>query len=84
MTYTVFGSTAPEGLIDQAKDLAEDAVERMQGSVSPKTMRPSLRRAGYAFVHHLDEPLRGGRRTPREASTYPRPELGAPHVAAKR
>ena len=30
-TYTVFGSMAPEGLIDQAKDLAVDAVERVQG-----------------------------------------------------
>ena len=33
MTYTVFGSTAPEGLVDQARDLAADAVERMQESV---------------------------------------------------
>ena len=43
MTYTVFASTAPEGLVDQARDLAADAVERVQGSVSPTTMRPSLR-----------------------------------------
>ena len=41
MTYTVFGSTAPERLIDQARDLAADAVERVQESVSPTTMRPS-------------------------------------------
>ena len=42
MTFTVFGSTAPEGLIDQARDLAADAVERVQESVSPPTtMRPS-------------------------------------------
>jgi hypothetical protein len=40
-TYTVFGSTAPEGLIDQAKDLAADAVERVQVSVSPTAMRRS-------------------------------------------
>jgi hypothetical protein len=33
MTYTVFGSTAPEGLIDQARDLAADAVDRVQESV---------------------------------------------------
>ena len=50
MTYTVFGSTAPEGLMDQARDLAADAVERVQESVSP-TMRPSLGRSGQ--VHHL-------------------------------
>ena len=37
MTYTVFGSTAAEGLIDQARDLAADAVERVQESVSPQT-----------------------------------------------
>ena len=43
MTYTVFGSTAPEGLVDQARDLAAGAVERVQGSVSPTAMRPSLR-----------------------------------------
>ena len=43
MTYTVFGSTAPEGLVDQARDLAADAVERVQESVSPTMMRPSLR-----------------------------------------
>src|SRR6476659_6760168 len=42
MTYTVFGSTAPEGLIDQARDRAADAVERVQDSVSPTAMRPSL------------------------------------------
>jgi hypothetical protein len=40
-TYTVFGSTAPEGLIDQARDRAADAVERVRESVSPTTMRPS-------------------------------------------
>ena len=51
MTYTVFGSTAPEALIDQARDLAADAVERVQESVSPTTMRPSLGRSGH--VHHL-------------------------------
>ena len=43
MTYTVFGSTAPEGLIDQARDLAADAVERVQESVSPTTARSSIR-----------------------------------------
>lgn len=43
VTYTVFGSTAPEALGDQARDLAADAVERVQGSVSPTTLRPSLR-----------------------------------------
>ena len=32
MTYTVFGSTAPEGLVDQARGLAAHAVERMQES----------------------------------------------------
>jgi hypothetical protein len=37
MTYTVFGSPAAEGLIDQARDLAADAVERVQESVSPQT-----------------------------------------------
>jgi hypothetical protein len=42
MTYTVFGSTAPEGLIDQARDLAADAVERVQESISPTTRRPSI------------------------------------------
>jgi hypothetical protein len=41
VTYTVFGSTAPEGLIDQARDPA-DAVERVQESVSRTTMRRSL------------------------------------------
>jgi len=51
MTYTVFASTAPEGLIDQARDLAADAVERVQESVSPTTMRPSLDRSEQ--VHHL-------------------------------
>jgi hypothetical protein len=35
VTHTVFGSTASEGLIDQARDLAADAVERMQESLSP-------------------------------------------------
>ena len=49
-TYTVFGSTAPEGLVDQARD----AVERVQGSFSPTTMRSPLGRRGQ--VHHL--PLR--------------------------
>ena len=43
MTYTVFGSTAPEGLIDHARDLAADAVERVQESVSPTTVRSSIR-----------------------------------------
>jgi hypothetical protein len=51
MTYTVFGSAAPEGLIDQARDLAADAAERVQDSVSPRTMRPALGRSGQ--VHHL-------------------------------
>jgi hypothetical protein len=51
MTYTVFGSTAPEGLVDQARDLAADAVERMQGSFSTTTMPPSLGRRGQ--VHDL-------------------------------
>jgi hypothetical protein len=51
MTYTVFGSTAPEGLIDQARDIAAEAVERVQKSVSPTTMRRSLDRSGQ--VHHL-------------------------------
>ena len=46
MTYTVFGSTAPEGLVDEARDLAADAVERVQGSFSPTTMRRSLGRRG--------------------------------------
>jgi len=50
MTYTVFGSTAPEGVVDQARDLAAEAVERVQGSLSP-TMRRSLGRRGQA--HHL-------------------------------
>jgi hypothetical protein len=45
MTYTVFGSTAPEGLIEQARDLAADAVERVQESVTLP------RRSGQ--VHHL-------------------------------
>ena len=53
MTHTVFGSTAPEGLIDQARDLAADAVERVQESLSPTTMRPSLGRSGQ--VHHLSK-----------------------------
>ena len=48
MTYTVFGSTAPEGLIDQARDLAADAVERVQESVS---LRPSFGRR----EHHLPQ-----------------------------
>jgi len=48
MTYTVFGSTAPEGLIDQARGLAADAVERVQESVSPTTMRTSQRRPGHS------------------------------------
>jgi hypothetical protein len=51
MTYTVFGSTAPEGLIDQARDLAADAVERVQESMSPRTTRPSLGRSGQ--VQHF-------------------------------
>ena len=51
MTYTVFGSTAPEGLVDQARDLAADAVERVQESLSPTTMPPPLGRRGQ--VHHL-------------------------------
>ena len=51
VTHTVFGSTAPEGLIDQARDLAADAVERVQESFSPTTMRRSLGRSGQ--VHHL-------------------------------
>jgi len=38
----VFGSTAPERLLDQARDLAADAVERVQESVAPATRRPSL------------------------------------------
>ena len=42
MTYTVFGSTAPEGRVDQAIDLAADAVDRVQESISP-AMRPSPR-----------------------------------------
>ena len=33
MTYTVFGSTAPEGLIDHTRDLAADAVGRVHESV---------------------------------------------------
>jgi hypothetical protein len=41
MTYTVFGSTAPEGLIEQARDLAADAVERVQESIST-TRRPFI------------------------------------------
>jgi hypothetical protein len=45
MTYTVFGSTAPEGLIGQARDLAADAVEQVQESVAPATIRPSLVRS---------------------------------------
>ena len=54
-TYTVFGSTAPEGLVDQARD----AVERVQGSFSPTSMRSSLGRRGQ--VHHLPPALeRGG------------------------
>lgn len=44
VTYTVFGSTAPEGLVDQARVLAADAVERVQQSVSPTSIPPpSLR-----------------------------------------
>jgi hypothetical protein len=42
MTYTVFASTVPDGLLDQARDLAGDAVERVQESVSPTRMRPYL------------------------------------------
>jgi hypothetical protein len=41
-TYTVFASTAPEALLDQARDLAADAVERVHESVSSTTMRPRL------------------------------------------
>jgi hypothetical protein len=44
MTYTVFGSTAPEGrmdqAIDQALDLAAGALDRVQES-APATLRPS-------------------------------------------
>ena len=44
MTYTVFGSTPPEGrmdhAIDQALDLAAGALDRVQESVPP-TLRPS-------------------------------------------
>jgi hypothetical protein len=40
VTYTVFASTASEGLLEQAKDLAGVAVERVQESASPTTMRP--------------------------------------------
>ena len=44
MTYTVFGSTPPEGrmdhAIDQALDLAAGAIDRVQESVAP-TLRPS-------------------------------------------
>jgi hypothetical protein len=43
-TYTVFGSTAPEALIDQARDLAADAVERVQESVAPTSPRTALTR----------------------------------------
>ena len=42
MTYTVFASIAPEGLLDQAKDRAADAVGRVHESVAPSTMRPSF------------------------------------------
>ena len=42
-TYTVFGSTAPEGrmdhAIDQALDLAAGALDRVQES-APATLRP--------------------------------------------
>jgi hypothetical protein len=44
MTYTVFGSTAPEGVIGQARDFAADAVERVQESVSPTGARTALTR----------------------------------------
>lgn len=44
MTYTVFGSTAPDGVIDQARDFAADAVERVQESVSPSSARTALTR----------------------------------------
>lgn len=40
MTYTVRGSTAPERLLGQARELAADAVERVQESASPTTLRP--------------------------------------------
>jgi hypothetical protein len=36
-TYTVFGSTAPVRLIDQARDLAADAADRVQDAVAPAT-----------------------------------------------
>ncbi len=50
MTYTVFASKAPQGVLDQAREVAGDAVERAQESISP-TMRPNFgqRRPG----HHL-------------------------------
>jgi len=51
MTYTVFASTAPEGLIDQARDLASEAVEHVQDSVSPAAMQPLFGQGGQ--VHHL-------------------------------
>jgi hypothetical protein len=40
VTYTVFASTASEGLLEQARDLAGVAVERVQESASPATMQP--------------------------------------------
>lgn len=50
LTYTVFASRAPQGMLEQAREVAGDAVERVQESVSP-AMRPSFeqRRTG----HHL-------------------------------
>ena len=48
-TYTVFGSTAPEGLIDEARDLAADAVERVQQHVPARRSMEKgagLRRTG--------------------------------------
>jgi hypothetical protein len=41
VTYTVFASRASEGMLEQARDLAGVAVERVQESASPTTMRPS-------------------------------------------
>jgi len=46
MTYTVFGSTAPEGrmdhAMDQALDLAAGALDRVQESVPPALRRSRL------------------------------------------
>ena len=49
-TNTVFASTAPEGLLDQARDFAADAAERMHGSVLP-TIQPRLGQGRPG--HHL-------------------------------